>query len=207
MHIKYNKVKFITFEGIDGCGKTTQSKMLVEYLKKNNINSVWTREIGGTEICEKIRDIVVNNKLETISELFLILAARKEHTEKFIKPSIEQNMFVICDRYVDSSAAYQSSSELSIEDIYELHRRYLDNFLPSITFYIDVPYEVSRIRIKERSLNNKFDYLDKKFFNSLKENYRKIIEKFPTRFIKIDGNQEIEEIHQTILEHFKKIYF
>jgi dTMP kinase len=193
------KFNFITFEGIDGSGKTTQSKMLSDYLMKRNIPTIWTREIGGTDSAEKIRNIVINSDLDNISELFLIMAARKEHIQKLIKPSIENNIVVICDRYVDSSASYQANDLLTIDDIYELHEKYLENFMPSITFYIDVPYEVAHSRISKRQENDKYDYLGQDFFIKLQANYERIIEKFSDRFIRINGNKTLDEIHHAII--------
>ncbi len=193
------KIDFITFEGIDGSGKTTQSKMLADYLIKNQIPTLWTREIGGTDSAEQIRNIVINSDLDNISELFLIMAARNEHIKKLIKPSIEKNILIICDRYVDSSASYQANNLLTIDDIYDLHEKYLENFMPSVTFYIDVPYEVAHSRISERKGNDKYDYLGKDFFIKLQENYERIMRKFPERFIRINGDQTLDEIHHSII--------
>lgn len=114
--------KFITFEGGEGSGKSTQSKLLHKYLNENNISSVWTREIGGTIVAEDIRRIVVDFDLLAKSELLLVMAARYEHINKVILPALMSNKWVICDRFVDSSAAYQAVlSGFSISEIYKLH--------------------------------------------------------------------------------------
>ena len=104
------KGKFITFEGVEGAGKSTQSKLLVEYLNKNNIEAIWTREPGGSEGAEEIRKLLINgaiNKWDGITELLLMYAARRDHTEKKIKPLLAQGKTVICDRYLDSTVAYK----------------------------------------------------------------------------------------------------
>lgn len=195
------QINFVTFEGIDGCGKTTQSKLLAEYFNKNHIKTVWTREPGGTNAGEKIRNILINNKLDNISELFLIMASRNEHIKNFIKPSIKDNYIVICDRYVDSSGAYQANDTLTIDKIYELHKEYLENLMPSITFYIDISYEIAHSRIIRRDDNDKYDYLGLEFFNRLRYNYEIIMQKFSERFIKINGDQTQEKIHEDIVNY------
>jgi dTMP kinase len=195
------KNKFISFEGIDGSGKTTQSKMLVDYLNNNNIKTIWTREIGGTDAGEKIRDLVINNNLDNMSELLLIMAARNEHIQKFIKPNINENITVICDRYIDSSAAYQSKKNLTMDMIYDLHKKYLENYMPSLTFYIDITYKTYYTRIAKRTLNDRYDYFEESFFIQLQENYRNILKRFPDRFIRISGDKDVAEINKEILEY------
>ena len=199
------KNKFITFEGIDGSGKTTQSKMLVDYLNNNNIKTVWTREIGGTDLGEKIRDLVINNNLDNISELFLIMAARNEHIQTFIKPNINENITVICDRYIDSSASYQSKKNLTMDMIYDLHEKYLENYMPYLTFYIDITYETYDRRISKRPMNDRHDYFEEAFFIQLQENYKNILKRFPDRFIRISGDKDIGEINKEILQHISSI--
>ena len=106
---------FITFEGTEGSGKTTQSKILYEHLKSQNIKTIWTREIGGVEIAEKIRDIILHNEMDIMTEFLLVLAARKEHITKLIKPSLEDGYVVICDRFIDSTLVYNEYSKFSIQ--------------------------------------------------------------------------------------------
>ncbi|NRB10834.1 MAG: dTMP kinase [Rickettsiaceae bacterium] len=119
-----NKAKFITFEGGEGSGKSTQSKMLYEYLLSKNIKAIHTREIGGTPTAEKIREIIIHNELLNKSELLLVMGARYEHINKVIIPALLNDTWVICDRFIDSTACYQSigSADFSITDIYKLHQ-------------------------------------------------------------------------------------
>ncbi len=122
--IKLQKPKFISFEGGEGSGKSTQSKMLHEYLLSQNIKSIHTREVGGTKEAEKIRDLLVYSELMPTSELMLIMAARYEHINKVIIPAFLEGSWVICDRFIDSTACYQSTnSNLSLHMIYELHKK------------------------------------------------------------------------------------
>jgi len=195
------EIKFISFEGIDGSGKTTQSKMLADYLNKNNVKTLWTREPGGTQVGERIREILANNELDNISDLFLIMAGRNEHIKNLIKPSIETGHVVICDRFVDSSATYQETEDLTMDMIYDLHAKYLENFMPSITFYVDVSYETAHSRIAGRKGNDRYDNLGKNFFIKSQKNYEKILEKFPQRFIRVNGDNNIKEIHRDIIKY------
>jgi dTMP kinase len=132
--------KFITFEGGEGSGKTTQSKLLFEYLKSQNIKCIWTREIGGTEIAEKIRDIILHNEIHIMTELLLVMAARKEHIENVILPALLGGVTVVCDRFIDSTLCYQGQS-LGIAKVLGLHKEVFGDFFPDLTFFIDVPVE------------------------------------------------------------------
>jgi len=120
--MNFDKPKFITFEGGEGSGKSTQSKMLHEYLRARHIKSIHTREVGGTPEAEQIRNLLVYSELLPVSELMLVMAARYEHINNVIIPALQDGNWVICDRFVDSTACYQSGeSGLTIDDIYELH--------------------------------------------------------------------------------------
>lgn len=114
-----SKAKFISFEGGEGCGKSTQCKMLYDYLQSCNIKVVITREIGGADSAEAIRNIIVNKELLSMSELMLVMVARYEHMHKLILPKLREGYYVICDRFVDSTACYQGlTSEIGTDKIY-----------------------------------------------------------------------------------------
>ena len=132
-----SKAKFISFEGGEGCGKSTQCKMLYDYLQSCNIKVVLTREIGGTDSAEAIRDIVVNRELLPMSELMLVMAARYEHIQKLILPKLQEGYIVICDRFVDSTACYQGIDQgIGIEKVYMLYRELMLNLMPDVTFFM-----------------------------------------------------------------------
>ena len=198
--------KFISFEGIDGSGKTTQSKILADFLLDKKQSVLWTREPGGTDVAEQIREIVVKNKLSNLSELFLIMAARKEHIDHVINPALQNNHFVVCDRYIDSTVAYQASSTLTMNDILDLHRKYMEKLMPTMTFYIEVSYEVAMERIKPRHTNDRFDNLGQNFFRKLELHYKMLSEKFQDRIFTIDGNREIEELHHEVTKIVSEYY-
>lgn len=191
--------KFITFEGPDGSGKTTQSKKLYHYLESKGFDVIHTREIGGTDIAEKIRDIVVNNEINKNTELFLVLAARSEHIEKVIKPALLKNKIIICDRFVDSTAAYQSKKEGDIKRIFELHNLYFDNLLPDITFYMKISPNLALQRTIGRQGNNKYEEKGAEFLANVILNYDHISELNNNRIKSINSSGSEDEIFQEIL--------
>jgi dTMP kinase len=212
--IDQNKPNFITFEGCEGSGKSTQSKMLHEYLLSKNIKSIHTREVGGTPEAERIRDLLVYSELMPVSELMLVMAARYEHINKVIIPALNDGCWVICDRFIDSTVCYQSGKEtgLTPEMIYRLHkelmkanhdnRGYKDSgIMPDLTFFMDVPPDVGLARAGLRGNANKFEEKDIAFHLAIYSRFKEIASLDQERFISIDADgKSIEEIHQEILD-------
>ncbi len=194
-----NLPKFISFEGGEGCGKTTQSKRLYQYLLKNEIDTIWTREIGGTEIGEAIRDLVVHSKMLPTTELLLILAARSEHIRNLIIPSLKEGKIVICDRFIDSSAAYQSNSDSDINKIFDLNEMLFEGFLPDKTILLKVDSDFALKRAKERGSINKFEMKEPQFHTQVAKNYDLIAKKNASRIITIDASKDSDEIFNDIL--------
>lgn len=189
---------FITFEGQEGSGKTTQSKRLVEYFKSQGRDAIWTREIGGTDLAEKIRDLVVFNDMDTRTELLLAIAARVEHYKHVIKPALDDGKIVVCDRFIDSSLAYQGQ-ELGIDYVFEAHKHIFGELMPDITFYIDVPIEVGLERAKSRGNNNRFESMPMEVHQQIRKAFLEVINKFKDRIIMIDGNRGQEEVFADII--------
>lgn len=208
--IPINKPKFITFEGGEGSGKSTQSKKLYEYLLAKNIKVIHTREVGGTPEAEKIRDILVHNRLYQTSELMLVMAARYEHINKVIAPALAANKWVICDRFIDSSACYQSEeSGLSIEDIFELHTKLMKpsgwstNIMPAITFFLNLSPHLGLKRSFNTLDTNKFEEIsDVGFHQKVYEKFQRLCTQYPDRIKSIDcmGRDE-KEIHEEIVKY------
>ena len=155
------KGKFISFEGVEGAGKSTQSKLLVEYLNKNGIKAVWTREPGGSEGAEEIRKVIMlggANQWDGITELLLMSAARRDHTEKKIKPLLKEGYVVVSDRYFDSTIAYQGyGHELDLNKIKAVQNVVLDGFKPDITIILDLEVEKGLARTEVRGEKNRFE--------------------------------------------------
>lgn len=197
------RAKFITFEGIEGCGKSTQAKKLHEYFSSQNIESVLTREPGGTKASEQIRSILIDenlDKLEAKTELFLNFAARLEHVEKLIKPALSQNKIVISDRFFDSTYAYQGSAfgldEKLIDDVRKMT---IADFTPDITFLIDVPVDTAFARISNRADNNRYEKLGRDFHQKVRDGFLQLAKKNP-RIKVIDGTKSLQEISAEIIK-------
>ena len=198
---------FITFEGTEGSGKTTQSKILYEHLKSQNIKTIWTREIGGVEIAEKIRDIILHNEMDIMTEFLLVLAARKEHITKLIKPSLEDGYVVICDRFIDSTLVYQGYN-IGIDKVLSLHNETLGSFMPDSTFFIDVSPEIGLSRALARGDSNKFENYGIDYHNKIYERFMSLSHIFPDRIHVINGSKEKHIVTSDILSILKKaMYF
>lgn len=198
------KYKFITFEGIEGSGKSTQAKLLAEFLQKKKIETVLTREPGGVPAAENIRSILLDEKiakLDAKSEIFLNFAARIEHIEKLIKPAIKRGSIVVCDRFFDSTFAYQGygfGADLRlIESVKNLA---IGSFAPDITFVIDVPVEEAFARIEGRAGNNRYEKLGKDFHQRTRDGFLEMA-RTNKRMIVIDGTKSVDEIAQNIIKH------
>jgi len=193
---------FITFEGIEGSGKSTQSKKLYEFFRAKRIEAILTREPGGTKAGEKVREILIDENIEKLSaktELFLNFAARIEHVEKLIKPALKEKKTVICDRFFDSTFAYQGSAfGLDYELIAEVKKMAIGNFEPEITFLIDVPVEFAFERIKNRADNNRYEKLGIEFHQKVRDGFLQLAKK-NHRIKIIDGTKNVEEVFSQII--------
>ena len=199
------KGKFITFEGVEGCGKSTQSRLLHQYLLSQNIPVDLTREVGGTEVAEKMRDILVHEDLLPMSELLQIMAARSEHMHKRIIPKLNDGIWVICDRFIDSTACYQGQNKnIGADLVYNLHTSLISSIMPDITFFINVKPDIALARALARGNNNKFENMDMRFHNKISQGFLDLSEKFSDRIVKIDAlTLSVEEIHNIIKARIK----
>jgi dTMP kinase len=199
------KGKFITFEGIDGSGKTTQSKRFYEYLISSGIDAIWTREIGGTDVAEKIRELVVNHEeISATAELMLILAARAEHIEKVIKPALMAEKYVVCDRYIDSTAAYQGKTKKHIEKIFYINSIFFDDFLPDQTFYLKIQPEIALSRANDRGKNNKYEARGLDYIKFVSDNYDELSKDFSYRIKTIDASGNEDEVFGRLIKFLDK---
>ncbi len=197
---------FITFEGIDGCGKSTQIARFESRLKKAGIFPVVTREPGGTRTGEAIREILLHfcgADVTPLTQLFLYEADRAQHIEEIIRPSLELGKWVVCDRFFDATTVYQGVVQGQGEDLAEqLNNLSASGLNPDITFLLDCPAEVAMERIKKReSTTKKRDMFDKKdidFHRKIRHGYLSIADKYKDRFKIIDASLAIDEISREI---------
>ena len=196
--------KLITFEGTDGVGKTTQINLFLEKLNKNGLKNILFREPGGTDFAEKIRNILLdnNNKMSSLSETLLFLAARSDLVRKQIKPNLENNFYVICDRFLDSTLAYQSFGRgIDLDLIKSITNEAIDGLIPSTTFLLDCDIDtcLSRINKKDRMENEGREFLIK-----VKNGFLKLANANKNRYVIVDANKNINEISNFIWEEFLK---
>lgn len=206
-----NKGKFITFEGGEGSGKSTQIPLLANYFYKNRIPFVLSREPGGTPVSEAIRSILLNPEfkgMNYVTEVLLFLASRKQHIDEKIKPELEKGKIIICDRYHDSTIAYQSGArDLNSTAFGKIISNIYDFFdcVPDRTYYIDIPVKQGLKRVNNRIDKNKelesesrLDDEELEFHENVRKAYLKLAEQESNRIIVIDGTKSIDEIHEII---------
>jgi len=174
---------FIVFEGIEGCGKSFQSKKLYKNLKKNKVNTILTREPGGTKSAELIRNLILKDyfekntkeKFDKYTDTLLYLAARNEHIKNKIKPALLKKKVVICDRFIDSTIAYQVfGKKIDLNFIKNIHKKILYGIKPNIVFILRVSQESSRKRLKKRKNKNRYDNFSKSFYANAQKSFIKI---------------------------------
>ena len=196
--------KFITFEGCDGCGKSTQLRLLSEYLTNNNIPHIFTREPGGGKISEAIRDILLNGKNSEMTdecEALLYAASRVQHLSDRVEPALREGKLVICDRYVDSSLAYQAHARgLGVDFVSKINAFALEKYLPDVTIFIDLTPEAAFLRKKGADADDRLEQAGMAFHKRVYEGYKQIAENEPERVACIDGNQTPAEIFACVLQ-------
>ena len=192
---------FITFEGGDGCGKTTQIKLLDEYLRNKGYKTLLTREPGSKGLGEKVREILLNydGDVSPVCESFLFLADRAQNVDCLIKPALEEGTIVICDRHTDSSVAYQGYGRgLDVDRIKMLNNIATSGLKPDLTIVLDVDVETSQKRVGAEK--DRMESAGMEFFERVRKGYLEIAKQEPERVKVVDSTQTIEEIHKEILE-------
>lgn len=196
--------KFITFEGCDGCGKSTQLKMLSAYLQERGVEHVFTREPGGGKISEAIREILLNGKNAEMTdecEALLYAAARVQHLHDRVEPALQEGKLVICDRYVDSSLAYQAYARGLGETFVESINAFaLQNYLPDATVFIDLTPEEAFLRKKGADENDRLEQAGLAFHKRVYEGFDSLAKRYSNRFIRVDGRQTPEEIFADVVK-------
>ena len=207
---------FIVFEGVEGCGKSYQSKKLFIKLKKNRINTILTREPGGTKSSELIRNLILkdyftnNNKqkFDKYTDTLLYLAARNEHVKNKIKPALLKKKIVVCDRFVDSTIAYQVyGKKVDKKFIDNIHKKILSNIKPDIVFILKVSKKSSHQRLKKRKTNNRYDNFSQSFYTKAQKSFIKIAKNKKNYFIleSSANNKNLENKIFNIVNKYLKI--
>ncbi len=190
-----NKTKFITFEGVDGAGKSTHLTWFAEILRKRGNEVLVTREPGGTSVGESLRDILLNQTMYVETEALLMFAARLEHIEQVIKPALRQGTWVISDRFSDASFAYQGGGRgMSVAKLEQLECWVHENFQPDLTLLFDLPVEVARQRLSKNITLDRFEQEKDSFFEKVRQAYLERRKKYPDRFVLINAAQSPEQV-------------
>ncbi len=196
--------KFITFEGVEGVGKTTQCARLRKYLEQQGKEVVLTREPGGTPLAESIREVVLDREDEAISseaELLLMFAARAVHLSNKIIPALERGAWVICDRFTDATVAYQGFGRgQSLEFIQILAENVQHSLWPDLTLLLDAPIELGLERVAKRGESNRFETEKLEFFNEVRNGYLHLHKLYPERIKSINAVQTIDQVTSDIFK-------
>ncbi|WP_259779818.1 dTMP kinase [Aestuariispira ectoiniformans] len=195
--------RFISFEGGEGAGKSTQIAFLTEHLEKAGIRVLKTREPGGSAGAEEIRKLLVTGdpgRWDAMTELLLLYAARRDHVERVIKPALAKNTWVICDRFADSTMAYQGyGHELGREAVQQLHKLVLGDFTPDMTILLDLPVAEGLARTQGRDGDEtRYEEMEIAFHERMRAGFEEMAGREPERFTTIDANAGIEEVAHAV---------
>ena len=200
---------FITMEGPDGSGKSTQISLLKEYLEKEGYNVLITREPGGTVISEAIREIILNKdftEMSSVTEMMLYASARAQLIAEVVGPAIDNGTAVISDRFVDSSLVYQGMARgLGVDTVYEINKVAIGDYMPDVTFMLDLPAEVGISRKKDQKELDRMELESLEFHKKVADGYRSLAAKFPARIKTIDATLPIDEICGIIKGEVKQL--
>lgn len=193
------KGKFITFEGIDGAGKSTHLAHVADFLVAAGKTVVMTREPGGTQLGEKLRDLLLYEKMHLETEALLMFAARREHLAQVIEPALARGDWVISDRFTDATFAYQGGGRhLELQKIAILEQWVHPNLQPDLTLLFDVPLDIARARLNAAREPDKFEREKNDFFEATRAEYLRRASQFPTRFRLIDSTQPVADVNKIL---------
>lgn len=197
---------FITFEGADGVGKSTQVGMLRDYLQERGKEVVVTREPGGNDFAESVRRMLKENPhIDAISETMLLFAARREHFVNVIKPAMDQGKYVICDRFYDSTIVYQGClKHVNIEHIMQLKEMVVGDCEPNLTIVMNLDYESSLKRVQSRGKADEYDLMKKAQYEVIRKSFEQLSEIFSYRAILVNAKGSADVVFSRILKEIKK---
>jgi dTMP kinase len=194
---------FVTFEGLDGCGKSTQARRLADALSGEGLEVVSTREPGGTPLGEAIRDLVLHgDHVAPWAEAMLYTAARAQHVDQVIRPALARGATVVCDRYLDTSVAYQGAGRgLGADVILDVNLRAVGGLLPDRTFLVELDADAALARVGDKG--DRIERAGAEFWPRVVDAYRKLAERFPERYVVIDGSRSVDEIAAEVRERLR----
>lgn len=201
---------FITFEGPEGSGKTTIANMVLDTLKQEGHKILYTREPGGIDIAEQIREVILNKKntaMDSKTEALLYAASRRQHLIEKVLPALEKDTVVLCDRFVDSSLVYQGVGRgLGIDTVYQMNLFAIEDVMPDLTIFFDVKPEIglARIHKDENREVNRLDLETLDFHQKVYDGYCKVAEHFKERIVSVDASQDIENVYKQVLQLVKE---
>lgn len=201
--------KFITLEGIDGAGKSTQLEFLATALRARGLTVIVTREPGGTSLGERLRDLLLDQSatMHPETEALLMFAARREHLDKVIIPALNNGSWVISDRFTDASFAYQGGGRgLDWEKLAQLEQWVQDALQPDLTFYFDVPVELGRQRVSTLKTLDRFEQEQQDFFQRVRDAYLTRAQQFPVRIQIIDARQSVDEVKVAVEKTLDRLF-
>ena len=200
------KGKFITFEGVDGAGKSTHIDEVISFLQSQNISVKRTREPGGTKLGEKLRELLLHDEMDPETETLLMFAARRQHIAEIIKPNLDEGIFVVSDRFTDATYAYQyGGKQVAYSKIQTLEAWVHPDLKADLTLLFDLPVEISIDRLKKNRTPDKFEKESEAFFNRLRNVYLDLARQHPNRYKIINANQSIETVSHDVIEAIKTI--
>ena len=198
---------FVSFEGIDGSGKSTITNYVYEYFINKNQEVIMTREPGGNKIAEKIRELILDPKHDTMddkTEALLYAASRRQHLVEKILPALDEGKLVLCDRFIDSSTAYQGyGRQLGAKAVIDINLFAVEDHLPDITFFLDIDLKTSLDRVNKRDELDRLEGSGLDFFERVYDGYQKIV-KENSRIVVIDAMRSVEEVGDEIIEIIEK---
>ena len=196
---------FVVFEGGEGAGKTTQMEALVAWLKSQGIDAVTTHEPGGTEIGNRIRAILLDTKsgaMDAHTEALLYAADRAQHVAEVIRPALEAGKVVVSDRYIDSSLAYQGIARgLGLDQIYRISEWATGGVVPDLVFFLSVDPREGLARAGDQP--DRIEQEGDQFHAKVRDAYLELAQKFPSRFVVLDGGREVEQVHRSVIAEYK----
>jgi len=197
---------FITFEGIEGSGKSYQSKILFKKIKKLKLPVLYTREPGGCKSSEEIRNLILSgkkNKFNKVTDTLLYLASRNEHIQKKIIPAYQKKNIIICDRFIDSTIAYQvHGKKVNLNLINTVHKNIIGKFKPDLTFVLSLNLNKALNRVKKRKKNNRYDKLSKSFYSRAQNAFINIAKKNKNRCILLNSSEDNDHLEKIIYKKF-----